>query len=262
MFASNLTNLRLTSGLTQQDVAGRLAMSRATYMNLESGKKSPTLDQLNILGKIFEVGTNELIADSYIEATGSVGAELIMKQENKDIVPRDIPTPQVEKLREVLLYVLQKVGAKPNVGETVLYKLLYFIDFDYYEKYGKSITGLTYVRNTYGPTPKLQTFTGVVNAMKKASELDVVETKFFKHTQKKYLPVIEPKFEELSAQELAHIDEELARLGDKTATELSNLSHRDMPWLATQDKKPIEYQLAMYRTTETSVKKPEPQDEL
>jgi transcriptional regulator with XRE-family HTH domain len=260
MFASNLNNLRLASGLTQQEVAVKLNISRATYMTLETGKKSPTLDQLKILSKLFEVGTAELISDKSIESSSTKNDVHDIREHDNDIAPRDTPIPNTEKLREVLLYVLQKVGAKPNVGETVLYKLLYFIDFDYYEKYGKSITGLTYVRNTYGPTPKSQTFNGVITAMKEASELDVVETRFFKHTQKKYLPVVQPKLKELSAHELAHIDEELARLGDKTATELSNLSHRDMPWIATGDKKPIEYQLAMYRTTETSVK--EPEDEL
>ncbi len=46
-----------------------------------------------------------------------------------------------------LLYVLNKVGCKYNVGETVLYKLLYFIDFDFYEKYEEQLIGATYVKN-------------------------------------------------------------------------------------------------------------------
>jgi len=63
------------------------------------------------------------------------------------ITPREIdPKVNPAILRNVLLYILARVGAKPNVGETVLYKLLYFIDFDFYEKHGRSITGLSYIR--------------------------------------------------------------------------------------------------------------------
>ncbi len=45
------------------------------------------------------------------------------------------------KFKEVLLYILGKVGSLPNVGETVIYKLLYFIDFDYFEMYEEQLIG-------------------------------------------------------------------------------------------------------------------------
>ncbi|QQS18170.1 hypothetical protein IPL68_06060 [Candidatus Saccharibacteria bacterium] len=64
----------------------------------------------------------------------------------------------------------------------------------------------------------------------------------------------------LSANELLHIDETLARLSDKTASELSELSHFDTPWLAAKDGKPIAYRGVFYRTSKTAVT--EPSDEL
>jgi len=57
-----------------------------------------------------------------------------------------------DKFKQVLLYVLDKVGGKPNVGETVLHKLLYFIDFDYYERFEETLMGATYIKNHHGPT--------------------------------------------------------------------------------------------------------------
>jgi hypothetical protein len=51
-----------------------------------------------------------------------------------------------EKFKELLLYILYEVGMKPNIGKTVLYKLLYFCDFNFYELYGKSITGMQYIK--------------------------------------------------------------------------------------------------------------------
>ena len=65
----------------------------------------------------------------------------------------DVKPENLKKFKEVLLYILSKVGSKPNVGETVLYKLLYFIDFDYYEKFEEQFIGATYIKNHYGPTP-------------------------------------------------------------------------------------------------------------
>jgi uncharacterized phage-associated protein len=96
--------------------------------------------------------------------------------------------------------------------------------------------------------------------MKVAKELEVVETPYFTHKQKKYLPTIKPTLDQLSAKELDHINNEIIRLADKSATELSELSHLDIPWLASNDKEVINYQLAMYRTDATSVR--EYEDEL
>ena len=65
----------------------------------------------------------------------------------------DVPQKNLKKFKEVLLYILEKVGSKSNVGMTVLYKLLYFIDFDYYEKFEEQLIGATYIKNHFGPTP-------------------------------------------------------------------------------------------------------------
>lgn len=257
-FSDTIVQLRTNARLSQQAVAVSLKMARATYASLEAGRRAPNLTELNGLAVLYQVSVVDLIEGNVSIKANEVPA--ITFQPPSDMEPRKIVKTNPEKLREVLLYILDKIGAKPNVGETVLYKLLYFIDFDYYEKYGQSITGLAYVRNHFGPTPRAQAFSGVVEAMKKAGQLEVVETKYFNHLQKKYLPTIKPELRHLTAQELRHIDNELARLGDKSATELSDLSHQDTPWIVTKENQPIDYQFAMYRSALTSVR--EFEDEL
>ena len=59
---------------------------------------------------------------------------------------------------------------------------------------------------------------------------------------------------QLSAQELNHIDKELDKYSDKNATELSELSHKDIPWIGTKDKEVIPYEAVFYRNEETSVR--------
>ena len=64
-----------------------------------------------------------------------------------------VPQENIEKFKQVLLYVLQKVGTKPNFDQTVLCHLLYFIDFDYYELYEAQLMGLKYIKSSLGAVP-------------------------------------------------------------------------------------------------------------
>ena len=53
---------------------------------------------------------------------------------------------------------------------------------------------------------------------------------------------------------MRHIDEVIARLGDKNATELSEYSHEDVPWLIAEENQPLDYDAVFYRTHKTSVR--------
>ncbi len=251
-FTTTIKRLREEKGTSQQDVADAIGIARATYASLEADRRPPNLDEMQALAEYYQIAPSELI-----DGAPNVLAEPLtpykFETSTEEIVPREIdPQTNPEKLREVLLYILEKVGAKPNVGETVLYKLLYFIDFDFYEKTGKSITGLSYVRNHFGPTPSID-FKNVVEGMEQNDDLEIVETKFFKNTQKKYLPHKSASLNQLSANELQHIDETLARLSDKTATELSELSHLDTPWRVAKQGEKIKYRFVFYRSDLTAV---------
>jgi len=251
-----LHRLRTDAGLTQEFVAKKMGVSRPKYAALETGKAELSLSEIKGLSELYEISPTEIV-EGRLAAPDDAASGLdicLARPAGQTVVPRGAE-PQLDpaKLENVLLYILSTIGSRPNVGETVLYKLLYFIDFDYYEKNGRSITGLSYVKNHYGPTPA-QEFARVVERMKEAEELEVVETPYFSHLQKKYLPTKCADLEGLSADEIKHIDAELDRLADKSAAELSELSHKDMPWIAAKPGKRIDYQLAWYRTDETSVR--------
>jgi uncharacterized phage-associated protein len=164
----------------------------------------------------------------------------------------DVPQKNSLKFREVILYILNKIGAKPNIGETVLYKLLYFIDFDYYEKYEVQLIGATYRKNKFGPTPL--EFKAIIQQMKKAEDLMIVTGKYFEYPQTKYLPLRSAKLSVLNAQEISLIDQVLERLSDKNASQISEYSHQDVPWLSTLDGQSIPYESVFYRTPAYSVR--------
>ena len=250
-FSDNLVRLRQEASFTQEALAKQLGVTRATYIKLERGHNSPTLDQIQQLARCLEIEVTTLIDDMPPMATQT--AQAIKKTSRKsDQGKRPMTKVDLAKLENVLLYVLSKVGSSPNIGETVLYKILYFIDFDYYEKYDQPITGLRYYHNHYGPTPDLA-FQNLTQNLIDNGKLNIVETKFYDKIQKKYLPSCGPNLTCLSGQEVEHINDVLGRLGNKTAREISDYAHQDTPWVATKSGQSIDYRLAKYRTNVTSV---------
>ncbi len=238
---------------SQNFVAKKLNMSRPTYINIEKGVRDLTITELEKISNLFNTSMEELLAGRNFNKI-----EVNVKSEEKrgeSISYRiNIPQKNFEKFREILIYILNKIGAKPNIGETVIYKLLYFIDFDYYEKYEEQIIGATYIKNHHGPTPV--EFEKLIEDMLKKEEIAIIENKYFQYDQKKYLATRKPKLSKLlNAQELQHIDEVLAKLSDKSSSELSNYSHQDIPWIVAKNNKTIDYENVFSRNSKTSVTK-------
>ena len=247
-----LKDLREKNGLSQEYMARELKMSRPSYALVESGKKEPTLSQAKILAELLGITLDSLIEGKPVAvAEVKLGKRKPEQQKEESTMRINVPQKNLKKFKEVLLYILEKVGGKPNVGQTVLYKLLYFIDFDYYEKFEEQLIGATYIKNHYGPTPV--EFAKVMSRMIEAGDAEEVKSIYFKHEQKKYLARKSPDLSILSAQEKEHIDEVLARLSDKSAKSLSDYSHEDVPWVVAKPGKDIKYEMVFYRSDAYSV---------
>ena len=233
-----IKELREQNKFSQEYLAEKLGVSRPTYIQIENGKRDITVPEAKKLASIFS-----LSLESFLENNVSATQEVVLESDTQNEKESDIrivmPRANVKKFKEVLLYVLSKVGAKPNIGETALYKLLYFIDFDFYEKFEEQLTGAHYIKNHYGPTPV--EFKKIVENMEGKKEIERVKSSYFQYEQKKYLPRREPDLKSLSAQEIKHIDEVLARLSDKNANELSDYSHNDVPWKVHKSGEIISY---------------------
>ena len=163
-----------------------------------------------------------------------------------------VPELKVEKLKNVLLYMLERCAGKPNVGETVLNKLLYFCDFNYYELYEEHLTGIRYKKMPYGPVP--QDIAPILNQMVDEGLLQQVNTEYHGLRQTRYLPLEKPDLKQFSAAEKTVIDEVILQMGDWNAVRISEYSHEDKPWRATVDGDFISYNLAFYRRPPFSVR--------
>ena len=255
MLAKFIKEQREKRNLTQEFLASALKISRPTYVQIEQGGRDLTVAEAKKLAEVFDIPfENFLEGKEDIKTVVKIEGKKKQKQDAKDEIRISVPQEKVEKFEQTLLYILTKIGGKPNIGQTVIYKLLYFIDFDYYEKFENQLIGAKYIKNHYGPTPVM--FAKLIGRMEKEGKVEKIKSKFYKHEQTKYLvnPNEALDLSALSAQELAHIDWEIDRLGDLTATQISALSHLDTPWIAAREREILEYEHVFYRPEETSVR--------
>lgn len=237
-FGRNLASLRERDGkrLSQDDVSQALGMTRPAYKQLETGEREPTMAELKAISELFGVRVEVLTGSSPIN--------------DKDVLSDGVESG-VDKIKykNLVLYLAGTIGAKPNVGETVFYKLIYFIETLAFQKNGKGIVGERFFKMQYGPVPA--SFQSITREMLNNNELDRVQGRYFTYMQTKYLPRVEATG--LTHEEKEIIDTIIDRLGDESATYLSDLSHEDRPWVDAQDGDYVD--LALIKDTELDASK-------
>jgi len=90
-------------------------------------------------------------------------------------------------MKDALLYLLERCAGKPNIGETVLYKLLYFCNFNFYELNEESLTGARYKKLTFGPMP--QRLDQIIQQMIGKGQLQRIKSEYRGFPQTRYIPL-------------------------------------------------------------------------
>lgn len=243
-----LAELRKKRGLSQGDLAKVVNISRPSLAQIELGNRSLNIMELQRLSVALGFSLDEIVSKEY-----PIQQEVIIPEQKQEAQERiSVPSIKVNKFKNVLLYILEKCAGKPNVGETVLYKLLYFSDFNYYELYEDHLTGAAYRKLPYGPVP--QKLDSIITQMIENSQLQRVKTEYHGYPQTRYLPLEKPDLTDLKASEKDVIDKVIEQLSDWSASAISNYSHKDMPWMASREGEDIDYELAFYREAPYSVR--------
>ena len=245
-----ITELRKMKGLSQEDLARSVKISRSSLAQIELGNRSVDILELQKLSLVLEFSLDDFMSKDF---PARKDVEVKDEKKAKKVEERiSVPTLQVNKFKNVLLYILERCAGKPNVSETVLYKLLYFSDFNYYELYEEHLTGAKYRKLPYGPVPhKLDT---IIGQMIEKGQLQRVKTVYHGYPQIRYLPLVKADLTELRASEKEVIDKVIDQMSDWSATTISDYSHKDLPWEVTDEGKDISYELAFYRELPYSVR--------
>jgi uncharacterized phage-associated protein len=206
--------------------------------------------ELSELSKVLRFSLDDFMSEDF-----TPNHDITIREEKKSIKQEErisIPKLEVNKFMNVFLYMLERCAGKPNIGETVLYKLLYFSDFNYYEIYEEHLTGATYRKLQYGPVP--QKFDAIIQQMIEKKQIQRVKTTYHGLPQTRYLPLEKADLTLLRASEKEVIDRVIEHMSDWSASAISTYSHNDMPWLASKVGEEISYELVFYREPPFSVR--------
>lgn len=157
-----------------------------------------------------------------------------------------------KKYEQVIIYLCSKLGGEIR-GKKKLAKLLYYLDFDFFEKFQKSITGDIYNAYPKGPLPSML---GEITAdmVKKG----LLEVKSKKEWGEEYAPTeifkcsTKPDISVFNKDEIKMLNRIAKRYGALNGEQLAELSHAEAPYSATELYKEVPYEFTYYRGTDFS----------
>lgn len=250
-----IAELRKLKGKSQEVLAKSIKLSRPSLAQIELGNRGVDILEMQKLAMVLGFSLDDFMSVNFNSNKYS-DTEEVYRDGNVPSVKTEerisIPTLNLKKFKNVLLYILERTAGKPNVGEAVLYKLLYFSDFNHYELYEEHLTGATYRKLPYGPVPQRIDF--VIAQMIEQAKIQRVETEYHGYPQTRYLPLEKADLTVLLASEIEVVDGVIEQMGDWTASAISDYSHGDLPWEVTEEGKDISYNLAFYREIPYSVR--------
>lgn len=156
-----------------------------------------------------------------------------------------------QKYESVILYIAQKLGGEIR-GKKKLAKLLYFVDFDSFEKNNQPITGDSYKALPMGPFP--EHMPDVIQELSDKNKINVElvdEHPGYNATEVYKLVTKDLKFD-LSAEEIKILDRVIQNYGHLDGKKLQILTHAEAPYVGTKSGEVIAYELAYYRGTDFS----------
>lgn len=154
-----------------------------------------------------------------------------------------------EKYKQAILYLCSKLG-KEIRGKKKLAKLLYFVDFDFFEKNQKYFTGDKYKALPMGPFPiSMETITKEMVKEKTLQIESINEHNGYNPTEV-YTCLDDLKSMTFSSEEKNMLDRVIKKYGHLNGKQLEDLTHAEAPYSGTKKNNIIFYELAFYRGTD------------
>jgi len=150
-----------------------------------------------------------------------------------------------KKYKNAIIFFAQKIK-NGTLGKLKMMKLLYYLDFDFFEKYGRSVTGDEYLRFDNGPVPRMGE-----KMLKEMSgkEIKILRKKIGNGYNDQMLIEAMVYFDVnfFDKEELLMLGEIAAKWEKFTGTEIKKASHGEAPWIAAKPNEAIDYNLDYYR---------------
>lgn len=212
---------RKERGLTQEQVASALGISRPTYIGIENGSKELTLSQAEALASILKISIEDLLdtwdgVSSYIDSAKTF-----------------------DKFKQVILNAL-KYGADEDgkITKTKLAKLVYLTDFIWFYENSLPLTGVKYRKLAQGPV-----------AYEYFRALDELEEEGMIMRESKgraiMLSLVEKQAPtgKLTSDEVGMVKKVSEAWRGKPTLDIVNFTHDQLPWQICMDDEIIPYGL-------------------
>ena len=214
-YASLVKTLRVERGFSQSFVAEKLNLSRQSYMSVERGGRDLTLSEAEKLRDLYGISIEEL------------ASALI---------------PQYQKYKEMILAFLQTLASERDgrVPKTKLAKMLYLADFAWFYKNLESMSGMQYLKRTYGPVP--DPYFRAIEELEEEGKItidhkgDALLVRLGEGTQKK-------KLTHLSKDEKTLIKDISKKWKDKRTQEIVAFTHNQLPYTLCASDEVVPYEL-------------------
>lgn len=153
----------------------------------------------------------------------------------------------IEKYKAAFLYLLNHLG---NIeGRKKAYKMMFFLDFDFFEAYDMPFMGETYKALPMGPAPSY--FDSLADILRTEGMIEVKGVRK-STTHENDTIVYTPKKEleySFTPEEQRMLDRIVRIYGNQTGKQLEDLSHSQAPYAAVGIGDVIPYELSYYRDT-------------
>lgn len=190
-------------------------------------------------------GKSESIAFESILANSTSDVQIIA-DEVDDLLAETVFTGfrpfSSERLGAMALYIAEKGR---DIYKTKLNKLLFYSDFVNFYLHGRSISGSRYIHVPFGPVP--EHYGEALEQLAKAGRVQLLPAGHQSVLVKPTASLAEE--DELTSDEKAAIDWVLETYGKLSASEISELSHREKAYRFTRPGEQIAYRYAAFFET-------------
>ena len=219
---NNIIEARRVHGLSQEQVARLIGVSRPTYVNIESGKKELTISQAETLSSALRISLDDILG---VSDGSSVFSDVIAS---------------TDKYKQITLNALH-YGADESDGKitkTKLAKLVYLVDFIWYYENSKSMSGMTYRKLPRGPVADVY-----FRALDEMEDDGTIKREPSGNAIMFSLVEKEPPTGKLSEEEVDLIKKVGEAWQGRSTDDIVSFTHEQLPWQICLDGEVIPYSL-------------------
>jgi len=210
-YAPFIKALRVKRGISQSDLAKKLALSRSSYIAVEQGKKELTFSEFEKLSEILGVSLADMERGEF---------------------------PNYDKYKQMILAFLR---LNKSVPKTKLAKLLYFADFGWYYSHLESMSGMQYRKIQYGPVA--DTYFRLIDEMFDNGEISIEQTENGAMLVAQTRSGAKEKLAGLSQEESKLIEKINKKWKTKRTSDVVAFTHKQMPYMFAEDNDIVSYDI-------------------